>query len=121
MKSAFQRSLASCTILLAAAIAAPPAVAASKETIAMSVGRLLEESHYTHQKLNEEVTRKFLQTYLEMRDYSHFFSCQTDIDEFNAKYVYSMAGDVLLGILNPAHDIYDLYSKRGDDGGAKCK
>src|SRR6266704_986082 len=53
MKSSFQRSLALCAVLLTAAIAAPPAAAASKETIAMSVGRLLEEGHYTHQRLKE--------------------------------------------------------------------
>ena len=121
MKSAFQRSLALCTILLAAAIAAPPAVAASKETIAMSVGRLLEEGHYTHQKLNEEVSRKFLQTYLEMLDYSHLFFTQKDIDELNAKYGNSIAGDVLLGTLKPAHEIYDLYTKRVDERVAKIK
>jgi len=121
MKSAFQRSLALCTILLAAAIAAPPAVAASKETIAMSVGRLLEEGHYTHQKLNEEVSRKFLQTYLEMLDYSHLFFTQKDIDELNAKYGNSIASDVLLGTLKPAHEIYDLYAKRVDERVAKIK
>ena len=121
MKSAFQRSLALCTILLAAAIAAPPAVAASKETIAMSVGRLLEEGHYTHQKLNEEVSRKFLQTYLEMLDYSHLFFTQKDIDELNAKYGNSIASDVLLGTLKPAHEFYDLYAKRVDERVAKIK
>src|SRR5436309_7081926 len=121
MKSAFQRSLALCTILLAAAVAEPPAVAASKETIAMSVGRLLEEGHYTHQKLNEEVSRKFLQTYLEMLDYSHLFFTQKDIDELNAKYGNSIASDVLLGTLKPAHEIYDLYAKRVDERVAKIK
>jgi carboxyl-terminal processing protease len=121
MKSPFQRSLALCAILLAAAIAAPPAVAASKETIAMSVGRLLEEGHYTRQKLNEEVSRKFLQTYLELLDYSHLFFTQKDVDELNAKYGNSIAGDVLLGTLKPAYEIYDLYAKRVDERVAKLK
>ena len=87
MKSSFQRSLACCAILFASAIAAPPpAVAASKETIAMSVGRLLEEGHYTRGKLNEEVSTKFLQTYLELLDFSHLFFTQQDVDALNAKY-----------------------------------
>ncbi|HYK24064.1 MAG TPA: hypothetical protein VEU75_05310, partial [Candidatus Acidoferrum sp.] len=89
MRSSLQRSLALCVILLTAAIAAPPAMAASRETIAMSVGRLLEEGHYTRQKLNEEVSKKFLQTYLEMLDFSHLFFTQKDIDELNAKYASS--------------------------------
>ena len=107
--------------MLTATIAAPPAMAASKETIAMSVGRLLEEGHYTRQKLNEDVSRKFLQTYLEMLDFSHLFFTQKDVDELNAKYGSSMAGDVLLGNLKPAYEIYALYTKRVDDRVAKIK
>src|SRR5246500_5470038 len=121
MKSRFQRSLALCAVVLAAATAIPPAIASSKETIAMSVGRLLEEGHYTRQKLNEEISNKFLQTYLEMLDFSHLFFTQKDVDELSAKYGSSMAGDVLLGSLRPAYDIFPLYTKRVDDRGAKKK
>src|SRR5437764_1360795 len=87
----------------------------------MSVGRLLEECHYTRQRLNEEISNKFLQTYLEMLDFSHLFFTQKDVDELNAKYSSSMAGDVLLGSLKPAYDIYSLYTKRVDDRVAKIK
>jgi len=121
MRSSLQRSLALCAILLTATIAVPPTMAASRETVAMSVGRLLEEGHYTRQKLNEEVSRKFLQTYLEMLDFSHLFFTQKDVDELTAKYGNSMAGDVLLGNLKPAFDIYALYTKRVDDRVAKIK
>src|SRR5213083_1693243 len=103
MRSSLRQSLALCAILLTATMAAP------RETIAMSVGRLLEEGHYTRQKLNEDVSRKFLQTYLEMLDFSHLFFTQKDVDDLNAKYASSMASDVLLGNLQPAFDIYALY------------
>ena len=96
-------------------------MAASRETVAMSVGRLLEEGHYTRQRLNEEVSKKFLQTYLEMLDFSHLFFTEKDVDEMNAKYGSSMAGDVLLGNLKPAYEIYALYTKRVDDRVAKIK
>jgi carboxyl-terminal processing protease len=121
MKSRFQRSLALCALVLTAATAAPPVVAASKETIAMSVGRLLEEGHYTRQKLNEEVSKKFLQSYLELLDFSHLFFTQQDVDALNTKYGNSIAGDVLLGTLKPAYEIYALYTKRVDDRVAKIK
>src|SRR6266446_516276 len=121
MKSHFQRSLALCAIVLTAAIAAPPAVGASKETISMSVGRLLEEGHYTRQKLNEEISRKFLQSYLELLDFSHLFFTQQDVDALTAKYGNSLAGDVLLGTLKPAYEIYALYTKRVDERVAKIK
>src|SRR5437016_135588 len=121
MRSSLQRSLALCAILLTATIATPPVMAASKVTVAMSVGRLLEEGHYTRQRLNEEVSKKFLQTYLEMLDFSHLFFTGKDVDEMNAKYGSSMAGDVLLGNLKPAYEIYALYTKRVDDRVAKIK
>ena len=121
MKSRFQRSLALCAIVLAATVAVPPAIATSRETIAMSVGRLLEEGHYTRQRLNEDISKKFLQTYLELLDFSHLFFTQEDVDAMNAKYGSSMAGDVLLGTLKPAYDIYALYTKRVDDRVAKIK
>ena len=87
----------------------------------MSVGRLLEEGHYTRQKLNEEVSKKFLQTYLELLDFSHLFFTQEDVDTLNAKYGTSIAGDVLLGTLKPAYEIYALYTKRVDERVAKIK
>src|SRR5213593_4177543 len=121
MKSRLPRSLALCALVLTAVTAAPPVVAASKETIAMSVGRLLEEGHYTRQKLNEEVSKKFLLSYLELLDFSHLFFTQQDVDALNTKYGNSIAGDVLLGTLKPAYEIYALYTKRVDDRVAKIK
>src|SRR5436853_6302106 len=121
MKSSLRRSLACWAILFASAIAAPPAVATSKETIAVSVGNLLQEGHYTRQKLNEDLSRKFLQTYLELLDYSHLFFTQQDVDALNAKHGNSIASDVLLGTLKPAYEIYDLYARRVDERVAKIK
>src|SRR5436189_356044 len=121
MKSSFQRSLAFCAILFLSAIAAPPALATSKETIAVSVGNLLQEGHYTRQNLNEGASKKFLQTYLELLDYSHLFFTQQDVDALNAKHGNSIASDVLLGTLKPAYEIYDLYARRVDERVAKIK
>src|SRR5262249_2151114 len=121
MRLSLRRSLALCAILFTAALAAPPAPASSRETVAMSVGRLLEEGHYTRQKLNEEISKKFLQTYLEMLDFSHLFFTQEDVDEVTAKYGNEMAGDVLLGTLKPAYEIYTLYTKRVDERVAKIE
>ena len=87
----------------------------------MSVGRLLEEGQYTRQKLNEEISKKFLQSYLEMLDFSHLFFTQEDVDTITAKYGNEMAGDILLGTLKPAYEIYALYTKRVDERVAKIK
>src|SRR5712671_5476617 len=121
MRSSLRRTLVLCTILFTAALAASPSPASSRETVAMSVGRLLEEGHYTRQKLSEEVSKKFLQTYLEMLDFSHLFFTQEDVDAVTAKYGNAMAGDILMGTLKPAYEIYALYTKRVDERVAKIK
>src|SRR6266511_2747506 len=121
MRSSLRRTLVLCTILFTDALAAPQAPASSRETVAMSVGRLLEEGHYTRQKLSEEVSKKFLQTYLEILDFSHLFFTQEDIDAVTTKYANPMAGDVLMGTLKPGYEIYALYTKRVDERVAKIK
>ncbi|MGI8480459.1 MAG: carboxy terminal-processing peptidase [Chthoniobacterales bacterium] len=104
-----------------ACVAVPVEAKSDTEQVAVSVGRLLEEGHYTHQPLNDEVSKKFLRTYLELLDFSHLFFTQQDVDALSAKYGTSLDDDVLLGNLKPAREIYDLYAKRVDDRVAKIK
>src|SRR6266436_200566 len=101
----------------------PPALQAKSdaEQICVSVGRLLEEGHYTHQQLNAEMSQKFLRNYLELLDFSHLFFTQKDVDALTGKYGTALADDVLLGNLKPAYEIYDLYQKRVDERVAKIK
>src|SRR6202022_3554943 len=101
----------------------PQAVQAKSdaEQICVSVGRLLEEGHYTHQQLNAEMSQKFLRNSLELLDFSHLFFTQKDVDALTAKYGSALADDVLLGNLKPAYEIYDLYQKRVDERVAKVK
>src|SRR5437016_14482814 len=91
------------------------------EQICVSVGRLLEEGHYTHQQLNAEMSQKFLRNYLELLDFSHLFFTQKDVDALTAKYGTALADDVLRGNLKPAYEIYDLYQKRVDERVGKIK
>ncbi|HET9800042.1 MAG TPA: S41 family peptidase, partial [Chthoniobacterales bacterium] len=120
MKHHLQLSLAivASTFLLNAA---PVSAKSDAEQICVSVGRLLEEGHYTHQPLNAEMSQKFLRNYLELLDFSHLFFTQKDVDALTAKYGTALADDVLLGNLKPAYEIYDLYQKRVDERVAKIK
>ncbi len=109
-------------VVLAAALTTAPLLAKSDAgNVTTSVGRLLEEGHYTHQALNDDVSKKFLKTYLELLDFSHLFFTQQDVDMLTSKYGTSLDDDVLLGNLKPAYEIYDLYTKRVDDRVAKIK
>src|SRR5882762_11914734 len=103
-------------------VASQPLQAKSdSEQICVSVGRLLEEGHYTHQQLNAEMSQKFLRNYLELLDFSHLFFTQKDVDALTAKYGTALADDVLLGNLKPAYEIFDLYQKRVDERVGKVK
>src|SRR5450631_4581176 len=102
MKPISRSLIALPVVFFAFALAVGPIQAKSDaEQVAVSVGRLLEEGHYTHQPLNDEVSRKFLRTYLELLDFSHLFFTQQDIDKLTAKYATALDDDVLLGNLKP--------------------
>jgi carboxyl-terminal processing protease len=83
--------------------------------ISISVGRLLEQGHYSKHKLDEGVAKKFLANYLDALDFNHLFFTQKDVDTFNDKYGTSIGDDILLGNPAPAFDIYDTYKKRVED------
>ena len=122
MKSRFDLLLAVPAVVLLGIAAPQPLQAKSDaEQICVSVGRLLEEGHYTHQPLNDAMSKKFLRNYLELLDFSHLFFTQEDVDALTAKYGGSLDDDVLLGNLRPAYEIYDLYLKRVDERVAKIK
>src|SRR5437773_4941317 len=102
MKSFLRSSVAFLPGLFVVALAAQPVLGKSdSEQIGLSVGRLLEEGHYTHHPLNDEISRKLLTGYIELLDYSHLFFTQKDIDAFTAKYATALDDDVLLGNLKP--------------------
>src|SRR5438105_196518 len=89
--------------------------------ICISVGRLLEQGHYSKRKLDDDLSRQLLKNYLEMLDYNHLFFTQKDVDAFTSKYATVLDDDILLGNPNPAFEIYDLYAKRVEDRAAKTK
>src|SRR5260370_12910777 len=122
MRSRFGLWLAVPALFVALALEPRPIQAKSDvDQICVSVGRLLEEGHYTRHPLNDEMSKKVLQTYLELLDFSHLFFTQQDVDAVNAKYGTALDDDVLLGNLKPAYEIYDLYQKRVDERVAKVK
>ncbi|HJT81472.1 MAG TPA: carboxy terminal-processing peptidase [Chthoniobacterales bacterium] len=121
MKSRLGSFLAIPALIAILAVPATTRAKSDSEQICVSVGRLLEEGHYTHQQLNDEMSKKILRTYLELLDFSHLFFTQQDIDALTAKYGTALDDDILLGNLRPAYDIYSLYTKRVDERVAKVK
>ncbi len=121
MKSRLGLFLAIPVMIAVLAVPATTRAKSDSEQICVSVGRLLEEGHYSHQQLNDEMSKKILRSYLELLDFSHLFFTQQDIDGLSAKYGTALDDDILLGNLRPAYEIYSLYTKRVDDRVAKVK
>ena len=122
MKNFLRSSAALLPGLLFVALVTQPVLAKTDDDqIGVSVARLLEEGHYTHHPLDDEISRKWLTGYLEMLDFSHLFFTQKDVDAFTAKYATSLDDDILLGNLQPAHDIFAVFKKRVTDRVAKIQ
>jgi len=109
--------------LVAISLFRAPIVSAEPDPgqICISVGRLLEQGHYTRRKLDTELSKQFLKNYLEALDYNHLFFTQKDVDAFQSKYGAALADDILLGNPNAAFEIWDVYTKRVEERVAKVK
>ncbi len=94
---------------------------ADPHQIAITVGRLLEQGHYTKQKLDPEMSKRILETYLEDLDYNKLFFTQEDVDQFNQKYGSNLGDSILLGDIQAARDIYAVFKTRVEDRVAKVR
>jgi carboxyl-terminal processing protease len=92
---------------------------ADPRQVAITVGRLLEQGHYSRQKLDAEMSKRILGTYLENLDYSKLFFTQEDIDQFTQKYSGTLGDSILLGDLLPAKEIHGVFKARVEDRVAK--
>ncbi|MBV9642722.1 MAG: carboxy terminal-processing peptidase [Verrucomicrobia bacterium] len=88
---------------------------ADPRQVAITVGRLLEQGHYSRQKLDAETSKRILETYLENLDYNKLFFNQEDVDQFNRKYGANLGDSILLGDLQPAREIYSVFKVRVED------
>jgi carboxyl-terminal processing protease len=89
--------------------------------VEISVGRLLEQGHYSRKKLDDAMSKVLLKNYLEGLDYNHLYFTQKDVDAFTAKYGTTLDDDILFGNTEPAFAIYNLFKKRVEDRVVKVK
>jgi carboxyl-terminal processing protease len=89
--------------------------------VQISVGRLLEQGHYSRKKLDDNVSRELLKNYLETLDYNRLFFTQKDIEGFTGEYATTLDDDILLGNPDPAFKIYEVFRQRVEDRIAKVK
>jgi carboxyl-terminal processing protease len=102
------RLLASALVLV---FLAGPAWSADLDKVAVSVARLLEQGHYSRQKLDDEVSAKLLDQYLQDLDPNKLFFTQGEVDALKAKYATTLDDAILGGNLDPARDIFGQYKQ----------
>jgi carboxyl-terminal processing protease len=84
-----------------------------------TVGQLLEQDHYTQRKLDPNLAKQILETYLESLDYNRLFFTEEDVDQIRSEYGSGLDEDILLGNLTPARNIYEIFRRRVDQRVAK--
>jgi len=110
----FQTALAG---LLAALLATAPVHAekshpADQGQIALAVANWLQQAHYSRARLDDAMSRRLLDTYLELLDYNKLYLTEADVQEFRDKYAASLDDMILRGDLSPAHEIFDRFKAR---------
>ena len=92
-----------------------PEAGAERPRIAYVTARLLEEFHYSQQRLDPDMSRKFFDGYLESLDQRHEHFLQPDLAGF-ARYRTNLdtlaIGTNGTASLAPAYDIYRRYLER---------
>ncbi|HVV01878.1 MAG TPA: carboxy terminal-processing peptidase, partial [Verrucomicrobiae bacterium] len=80
--------------------------------IAWVTASLLEESHYSHQRLNHELSAKFYDRYLDALDSQHLHFFQSDLAEF--AHYRNLLGDLMLARqdVRPATAIFNRFLQR---------
>ena len=81
-------------------------------TIAQYVANLIQNNHYSRTDFEDEVSEKFLESYLKFLDSNKLYFNQKDIDSFNKKYKTTLDDYIFEGSIQPATDIYNLYVER---------
>ena len=79
-----------------------------------AVGQLLEQDHYTQHKLDPDIAKQILETYLESLDTNRLFFTQEDIDQIKNEYGPGLDDDILLGNLTSVKNIYALFRQKVD-------
>jgi len=89
--------------------------------ITISVARLFENIHYSHQRLDNTLSRRVLKNYLETLDYNHLFFTQEDVDKFTSEWSSKLDDEILNGRTLAAHQIHDVFRQRVETRIAQAK
>ncbi len=80
--------------------------------LALRVTTMLEEEHFLREPFNDKMSKRVLDTYLEMLDFSRVYFTKEDIDRFRKLYETKIDDQVREEGIPAAYDIYSVYQER---------
>jgi carboxyl-terminal processing protease len=84
---------------------------ARHEKIGQLVTEFIQKSHYRHASVDDELSSKVLDRYIESLDNNRMYLLASDVAEFE-KYRYSLDDMVRSEPLNPVFDMFEIYRTR---------
>ena len=114
MGKSFQTALAGilAALLLSSPVRAEKSHPADQGQVALAVANWLQQGHYSRARLDDAMSQRLLDTYLELLDYNKLYLNEEDVSEFREKYATSLDDMILRGDLSPAHEIFDRFKSR---------
>lgn len=85
-----------------------------QQKVCMVVTTILEKYHYRKTQLNDSLSSVILDNYINGFDPNKIYFIKADIDNFE-KYRYQLDDDIKVGRLDPAYEIYNVFSRRFTD------
>lgn len=110
----FRSTLAAVLVLTSAS----PAVAQKTDfnEVGRQVAVMLQNSHFARPEFNEELSRRFLEDYLQDLDFQRLYFTREDVDRFSREYGARLHTMLLQGrSLEAATDIYRVFEKRVEE------
>jgi carboxyl-terminal processing protease len=101
------------------AAATPKAAVSELDPVAQSVAKLLEQGHYSRQRLDDGMSKQLLDMYLRELDPNRMYLLQSDIEEFESKYGVTLDDAIVSGDLSPAREIFARFMERVEARTAK--
>ncbi len=75
------------------------------------IAMLLSRSHYAHKEIDDSVSVKMYNEYIDLLDGNKIYFLQSDIDSFSV-YRMELDNDLMLGRLGPAYRIFNRFMQR---------
>lgn len=91
--------------------AGPAEPTARDRTVAIAVTAFLNKDHLSRRDLDDEISKRFIDTFLETLDPRKLYFLQSDIDHFQ-QWNESLDDQIKSGDVGFAHDVYKVYLQR---------